>query len=175
MTLWTSPDANKCVFLDRDGVLNRERGDYTYRVEDFEILEGVPESLKALKQAGFLLVVITNQAGISRGLYTHSQMEACHRFLRQACNDLIDEIYYCPYHPSVTASLCRKPDSMMFEKAIARFRIDPAKSWMVGDSGRDLIPAKKLGIKTVQVGNKAPSDLADYRVEHLADALRYIC
>ena len=59
----------KCVFLDRDGVLNRERGDYTYKLEDFEVLPGVPEALALLKENGFLLIVVTNQAGVAKGLY----------------------------------------------------------------------------------------------------------
>jgi D-glycero-D-manno-heptose 1,7-bisphosphate phosphatase len=60
----------KCVFLDRDGVLNRERGDYTYTLEDFEVLPGVPEALALLKQNGYMLIVVTNQGGIAKGLYT---------------------------------------------------------------------------------------------------------
>ncbi|MGK7397934.1 MAG: D-glycero-alpha-D-manno-heptose-1,7-bisphosphate 7-phosphatase [Candidatus Cyclobacteriaceae bacterium M3_2C_046] len=165
---------NKCIFLDRDGVLNKEIGDYAYQLDHFIIEEGVPETLKSLKDAGYLLVVVTNQAGISRGLYTISQMKLCHQHLINSCRQIIDAIYFCPYHPSVTASLCRKPDSLMFEKAIARFNIDVAQSWMIGDSDRDMIPARKLGIKTIQVGLPNQS-LADYTGKNLYDVtFKYI-
>src|SRR5688572_17454743 len=127
-----------CVFLDRDGVLNAERGDYTYRTEDFEIINGVPEALNLLKENGYLLIVITNQAGIAKGLYTKEQVFACHDKLQHACGNIIDALYFAPLHPTVSESLSRKPDSLMLEKAIAKFNIDPEKSWLVGDKKRDL-------------------------------------
>ncbi|MDX5437853.1 MAG: HAD-IIIA family hydrolase, partial [Pontibacter sp.] len=71
----------KCVFLDRDGVLNRERGDYTYSLEHFEVLPHVPEALKMLKENGYLLIVVTNQAGVAKGLYQKSDVLACHQKL----------------------------------------------------------------------------------------------
>src|SRR5687768_16363498 len=117
---------NKCVFLDRDGVLNEERGEYTYRVEDFNVIAGVPEALQILKAAGYLLVVVTNQGGISKGVFTKKDMQACHQKLQAACNNLIDAFYYVPVHPSVSTSLARKPDSPMLEKAISPFNINVA-------------------------------------------------
>src|SRR4051812_6709768 len=126
-----NPDKKACVFLDRDGVLNAERGEYTFRTEDFEILPGVPEALKLLKESGFLLIVITNQAGIAKGLYTKENVFACHEKLQKACGNLIDALYFAPLHPSVSESLSRKPDSLMLEKAIAKFNIDPENSWLV--------------------------------------------
>jgi D-glycero-D-manno-heptose 1,7-bisphosphate phosphatase len=166
---------NPCVFLDRDGVLNKDNPNYTYRVQDFEILPGVPESLKLLKDAGYLLIVVTNQSGISQGLYSVEEMKACHQYLQQQCGHCIDHFYFCPYHPSVTASLARKPGTLMFEKAIARFHIDIKKSWMVGDRGRDLIPARALGMVTIQVGHEVePENRGDYTVENLPEAARLI-
>src|SRR5687767_9623731 len=109
----------KAIFLDRDGVLNAERGDYTYRLEEFEVLPGVPEALKLLKEHGYLLIVVTNQGGIAKGLYTKEEVFACHEKLQQACGHIIDALYYAPSHPSVSESLSRKPDSLMLEKAIA--------------------------------------------------------
>jgi D-glycero-D-manno-heptose 1,7-bisphosphate phosphatase len=138
---------NKCIFLDRDGVLNVERGDYTYLPEDFVIAEGVPEAVRKIKEAGYLAVVVTNQAGISKGLYTRRQMEVCHDILMEKTDRLIDKIYYSPYHPSYSASLSRKPDTIMVEKAIAKFNIDPAQSWLVGDRTRDIECGAKDGIK----------------------------
>ncbi|MDQ4139219.1 MAG: HAD family hydrolase [Bacteroidota bacterium] len=146
----------KCVFLDRDGVLNVERGDYTYLPEDFILEDKVPEALALLKQSGFLLVVVTNQGGLAKGLFTRSQMEACHQKLLQSCQNLIDAIYYAPSHPAVSASLSRKPDSLMLEKAIARFNISPTDSWLVGDQLRDMQAAEKVGINGILVGPHLP-------------------
>jgi D-glycero-D-manno-heptose 1,7-bisphosphate phosphatase len=166
---------NKCIFLDRDGVLNKDNPNYTYQVENFVILPGVVEALAELKSAGFLLVVITNQSGIAQKLYTQQQMEACHAYFQKACGNRIDHFYFSPYHPSVTASLARKPGSLMFEKAIARFDIDIAQSWMVGDRGRDIIPARELGIRTIQIGHEIEAEnRADYQVENLLEAARLI-
>ena len=165
---------NKCVFLDRDGVINLERGDYTYKLEDFEILPGVVESIIRLKSAGFFIVVITNQAGIMKGVYTRQQMNECHKKLQIACSNNIDSIYYCPYHPSITESLARKPDTLMFEKAISKYRIDPQKSWMVGDRERDIIPAHKLGMRTALVTNDKTESIADYQTSDLAQATEII-
>lgn len=166
---------NKCVFLDRDGVLNKDNPKYTYSVENFEIIPGVVEAITLLKDAGYLLVVVTNQSGIAQGLYTQEQMQDCHDYFQKACGNRIDHFYFCPYHPSVTASIARKPGSLMFEKAIARFDIDISKSWMVGDRGRDIIPARMLGIRTIQIGHEIePENMADHRVENLLEAANFI-
>ncbi len=164
----------KCIFLDRDGVINRNRVDYAYRLEDFKILPGVATALHRLKQAGYLLVVVTNQSGIAKGIYTRAQMQQCHDYMQQQFDHLIDAIYYAPYHPSVTASLTRKPDSLMFEKAIARFNIHCPGSWMIGDKERDLIPAAKLGIKSILIDKGTPPTLALHTVKNLPEAVDVI-
>lgn len=164
---------NKCVFLDRDGVINKDYVDYVYSEEKLEILPGVPEALKALKEAGYVLVVVTNQSGIAKGVYTREQMHETHRLIQEACGHTIDQYYFAPWHPNFHESLTRKPDSLMFEKAIAKFDVDTSKSWMVGDKATDLIPAKRLGIKTIQVDN-SDSPLADYKVKNLPEAIKVI-
>lgn len=163
----------KCIFLDRDGVINIDKVDYTYKLEDFKIIVGVLEALKKMKDKGFLLVVVTNQSGIAKGIYQHEDVHLCHEYLQQQCNGAIDAFYYSPYHPVDSESLTRKPDSLMFEKAIARFNIDISKSWMVGDKARDLIPAKKLGIRTVLVGHEDDCE-ADLKCSNLLLAANYI-
>jgi D-glycero-D-manno-heptose 1,7-bisphosphate phosphatase len=145
---------NKCIFLDRDGVLNVERGDYTYLPEDFKIIDGVPEAIEIIKKACYLAIVVTNQAGISKGTYTREQMHICHEILMSGTQNLIDKIYYCPYHPTYSASLSRKPDSLMIEKAIAKFDIDPDASWFVGDRCTDIQCGKKMGLKTVLISDQ---------------------
>ena len=112
---------NKCVFLDRDGVINEERGTYTFKINDFKIIPGVQEALSALHQNGYLLIVVTNQAGITRGLFSEQDMQKCHDYMMEETNHLIDKIYYSSYYPDFSNSLLRKPESLMFEKAMAKF------------------------------------------------------
>lgn len=162
---------HKCVFLDRDGVLNRERGEYTYKIEDFEILDGVKDSLEILKQSGYLLIVITNQAGIAKGLYQHTNVLDCHSYLQDQTGDLIDDIYLCPHHPSTTQSLLRKPESLMIEKAIAKWEIDASKSFMIGDSLRDIQAAEKVGVKGILVGDKEGEKATATRANNLLEAV----
>ena len=97
---------NKCIFLDRDGVLNVERGDYTFLPEDFKVIDGVSEAIEKIKSSGYLVIVVTNQAGISKGRFTRQQMHDCHAILMEKTRFLIDKIYYSPYHPFFSASLC---------------------------------------------------------------------
>lgn len=162
---------NKCVFLDRDGVLNVDDPGYTFLTSKFHVMPGVADALYNLKVAGFTLIVATNQSGISKGLYTQRQMELCHIYLQDACDHVIDHFYFCPYHRDVTNSLARKPGSLMFEKGLSRFDGDPSQSWMIGDRGRDLIPAKALGMRTIQIGDEVePENRGDYRVANLQEA-----
>ncbi|MFO7923237.1 MAG: HAD family hydrolase [Bacteroidales bacterium] len=145
---------NKAVFLDRDGVINREKGDYVYKPEEFVINRGVLKALKKLRKDGFLLIVITNQSGIAQGRYSHNQVEKLHEILREqlsAHNIELTEIYYCPHHPSAGKCLCRKPGSLMIEKAVARFNIDPALSFMIGDRERDIEAAAGTGVKGILI------------------------
>ncbi|MFT4544361.1 MAG: D-glycero-D-manno-heptose 1,7-bisphosphate phosphatase [Bacteroidia bacterium] len=140
----------KALFLDRDGVLNRERGDYTYCVEDFEILPDVSEALTLARQKGYMLIVISNQGGIAKGIFTEERVELLHKML---CQHLakggikFDEIYYCQHHNEIGKCICRKPNSLMLEKAIARFDINTEESVMIGDSQRDVDAASKAGVK----------------------------
>ncbi|NVK83190.1 MAG: HAD-IIIA family hydrolase [Cytophagia bacterium] len=165
---------NKCIFLDRDGVLNEELGYQVTKAEEFKVKEGITEPLKHLKQAGFLLIVMTNQSGIAKGDYTEDFVLECHERIQQAVGGILDDLYFAPGHESVSRSLMRKSDSLMFEKAIAKYKIDAGKSWMIGDKERDLIPAKKLGIGTVHLTDKEASEYADFKVHDLAEATSVI-
>lgn len=144
----------KAVFLDRDGVINFERGEYTCCAENFIINDGIGESIKLLKQNDFLVIIISNQAGISKKLYTEEDLLEMHIKLCQHLKEYdtnVDDFYYCTHHDSISKCLCRKPGSLLFEKAIAVYDIDPAKSYMIGDKERDIIPAQKCGIKGFQI------------------------
>ena len=145
----------KAVFIDRDGVINNDDNlYYIFKPEDFKLNEKVVENVGMLKNAGFLVVVISNQGGIGKGLYKKEDTEKLHRILKEEFSKAgseIDEIYYCPHHPDSSLCLCRKPDSLLIEKAISRFNIDASSSYLIGDSQRDIEAAEKAGIKGILV------------------------
>jgi len=165
--------SKKCVFLDRDGVINEDNPNYVYKPEAFQLIPGVVAAIEAIKDAGYVIIIVTNQSGIAKGIYSREDMHVCHQLMQEQLGQRIDHIYYAPFHESVSNSLSRKPDSLMFERAIARFEVDVQKSWMVGDKARDIIPAQKLGIKTIQVGGLSDGD-ADHTVDNLFAACEYI-
>ena len=145
---------NKAILLDRDGVINQERGDYTYRREDFEVLPDVIPALRVLQEMGYMLIIISNQSGIAKGLFTIADVEKLHSYLVAYLDDndvRIKEIYYCPHHPEHSSCICRKPDSQLVEKALARFNIDPAKSFFIGDKERDVLAGKKAGVQGILI------------------------
>ena len=146
---------NKAIFLDRDGVLNIENDHYyVYRAEDVTLNTGVIETLQKFQEMGFLLIVITNQGAIAMGLCTHRDVETVHGILMKEFTEngiRIEEIYYCPHHDSVEKCLCRKPGSLLIEKALARFGIDPDRSYFIGDHERDMAAARKAGITPIKV------------------------
>ncbi len=148
---------NKAVFLDRDGVLNKEMGDYVCREEDFHVLEHNFEPLKQLQKKGFMLIVITNQGGLAKGWYNEESLAAMHKKLRIAYQEhgiQFKEIYYCNHHPEYNGKcLCRKPGSIMLEKAAARFVIDTSKSYFIGDRERDVLAGEAAGIKGILVNS----------------------
>jgi D-glycero-D-manno-heptose 1,7-bisphosphate phosphatase len=160
----------KCVFLDRDGVLNKDKVDYVYKAEDHFIIDGVVDALKILKEKGYLLVIITNQSGIAKGLYKAEDVKMCYQLLQNACGGIIDDLYFASYHPDYDSEcLTRKPKSLMFEKAIAKHGIDVTQSYMVGDKERDLVPAVKLGIQTVYIKTDGKKVVSDIAVENLLE------
>ncbi|MCF8372629.1 MAG: HAD family hydrolase [Bacteroidales bacterium] len=140
----------KAVFFDRDGVINNDTGHYyIHRVEDFQFNLGVIEAMKLLVEADFRLIIISNQGGISKGIFKKEDTERVHLFMLDELkkhNIFLDEIYYCPHHSDIENCLCRKPCSIMIEKALARFSIDPRKSYLIGDSPRDIEAGKKAGL-----------------------------
>jgi D-glycero-D-manno-heptose 1,7-bisphosphate phosphatase len=166
---------NKAIFLDRDGVINRDYVDYVWTPEKFEILPGVVDAFKLLKEAGYLLIVITNQSGIAKGIYSHDDVEITHNYLQGLCGNLITAFYYSPYHESKTSSLTRKPNSLMLERAIAKYNVDIAQSFMIGDKDRDTKPAKKIGLRSIAVDDKQRvNKFADVFAEDLLDAAKKI-
>jgi D-glycero-D-manno-heptose 1,7-bisphosphate phosphatase len=144
----------KAVFLDRDGIINFEPGKYTCNVDDFIINEGIGNSIKLLRDNGFLVIIISNQGGIAKSLYNHEDVMQMHlKFCKylENFNTIVDDFFYCPHHESVSKCLCRKPSTLMFEKAVAIYNIDVNSSFMIGDGDRDVESAEKAGIKGIKV------------------------
>lgn len=170
----TLPQMNKVVFLDRDGVLNEELGFQVTSFDQFKVKVGVAEGLKRLKSAGFLLIVVTNQSGIAKGNYDDAFVMQCHQTIQELSGNALDDIYFAPGYDSVSKSLSRKPGSLMLERAIAKHDIDVKFSWMIGDRESDMIPAKKMGLNTIQVVEGEVSSLADSKALNFAEAVAYI-
>ncbi|MFD2164379.1 D-glycero-alpha-D-manno-heptose-1,7-bisphosphate 7-phosphatase [Paradesertivirga mongoliensis] len=151
---------NKAVFLDRDGVLNKELGDYVCKLEDFHILEHNFMALKELQDKGYLLIVITNQGGLAKGWYSESTLAKMHEKLRETYQQhgvTFTEMYYCRHNPLYNGNcLCRKPGSIMLEKAIARFNVDKTKSYFIGDRERDVIAGQAAGVTGILIDSDQP-------------------
>jgi D-glycero-D-manno-heptose 1,7-bisphosphate phosphatase len=169
------------VFLDRDGVLIEDR-DLLIDAGDIRILGGVPAALVRLKQAGFLLLVASNQAVIARGLISEAQLEAVHaemgRLLCQQGAPPLDAIYYCPHHPQATLPeyriecQCRKPRGGILRRAAAEHGLSLADSFMVGDRLTDIAAGASAGCRTVllETGQHQASPIVT--LEPLAESLR---
>jgi len=153
---------NKVVFLDRDGVINREIGDYVYRLKNFELNIGLEQALNRWNELGYSFAIVTNQGGISKLLYTRKEVGTINNYLRnwfKERNLNLLTILYCPHHNSIEACVCRKPNSLMLEKIIARYKVSIKDSFMIGDSLRDIQAAQKVGLKAFQI--EANSNLND--------------
>ena len=149
---------NKAIFLDRDGVINKEIG-YVFQVENFILTDDIIPSLQKLQAAGFIFIVVTNQSGIAKELYTHEDVTRIHAHMLSLLathNIKIAEIYYCPHHSDVEPCTCRKPDSGMLEKGIARFNVDISRSFLIGDKERDIEAAAKAGVRSFHIESDSP-------------------
>lgn len=154
---------HKALFLDRDGVINCERGQYTWRKEDFVLTPGIAPFLKAAQNKGYLLIVITNQGGIARGTYTHHDLAEVHAHMQQLLEKegiRLTDIFYCPHHHTVSKCLCRKPEPLLFEKAAALYDVDRSRSLYVGDYDRDEEAGRRAGVPTLRIASN--EDLTPY-------------
>ena len=147
-------EKTKAIFLDRDGVLNEEVN-YLSNPDDFKLINGVLEALKLLKQKGYLLILITNQAGIARGYFTLEALNSIHQKMNNIFNKnnvFLDDIFYCPHHPDYTGECdCRKPKPGMIFKARDKYSIDLKDSFMVGDTLNDIKAGQNANCKTILV------------------------
>lgn len=145
---------NKAVFLDRDGTLNVDKG-YVHRTEEWEWIPGAFDAIVELKKAGFLIIVVTNQAGIARGYYTEADVNRLHAWINDELKKhgtTIDGFYYCPHHPEHGGQCkCRKPMPGMLHQAKLDFDIDFRRSWLVGDKAGDIQAGLAAGVKSILV------------------------
>lgn len=173
------------VFLDRDGTINVEKN-YLHRIEDWEWIPGAVESIRAINGAGFLVVVVSNQAGVARGLYGEEDVTRLHAFVDAELareGALINAYYVCPHHPNFGDQLdcaCRKPLPGMILRARDELFIDLAASWLIGDKLSDIEAAQAAEVSPILVRTgygktDAPRLPANVRVEEdLAAACRHI-
>lgn len=161
---------NKAVFFDRDGVVNIDTG-YVYRIKDFIYTEGIFSLLQFCKNKGYLLILVTNQSGISRGLYNHDDFDKLSNFIQ---NDLLqkigccfDKIYHCP-HAVESNCKCRKPKSGMIDLATLEFDINPNTSYIIGDKESDIEAGINGNIGTKILFNK---DITDSKADFIVNRL----
>lgn len=139
---------HKAVFLDRDGVLNRDT-DFPYKIEDCEILNGALEATKRLTEAGYKLFIVTNQSGIGRDIFTENNMREFNDYLVseiEKAGGKIEKVYFCPHKPDDGCN-CRKPNPHFVLEAQKEFDIDLSKSYFVGDRDTDIECGKNAGVK----------------------------
>lgn len=177
----------KVVFLDRDGVINEYPGDRNYvtSVKNFNFIPGSIEGIKKLKEKGFKIFVVSNQAGVAKGLYSLKDLDKINKKLLKALKSKgasVDGIYYC-IHRNEDECICRKPKTGLLDQAVSAAQIKPEVSFFIGDSFRDMKAAKEFGAKPVLVlsGKEKISNRTDWEFEpdyifdNLLLAAHYIC
>ena len=178
---------DKVVFIDRDGVINRDSPDYIKSWDEFEFLPGSLEALTRLTRRGFHLILITNQSVINRGMVPLGVLEDTHRRLKAAvaaAGGRLLDIFFCPHRPDERC-VCRKPEPGLIRQACRRYGIDPATATMVGDSAKDILCGQSAGCgRTILVrtgnGVAAERELAAREVQpdivaaDLLEAARWI-
>jgi len=184
--------AGKAVFIDRDGTLIEDPG-YLRDPAGVRLLPGVSEAIRSLRQAGYRVVVVTNQSGVARGFLTERTLEAIHTELRRQLAEhgaALDGLYYCPYHPDgrvegyAVESDLRKPAPGMLFQAARELDIDLSNSWMVGDSPVDIQAGRSAGCRTIRLTSPGSASvdhnvplievLPDHTAADLVEAARII-
>ena len=154
----------RAAFIDRDGVINVESG-FVHRLEDLVFLPGAIEGLRRLQAAGYLLVVITNQSGIARGLYSEAdylQLTAGMQQRLAAAGVQLSTVEYCPHLPDGEIERyrrdcdCRKPKPGLLLRGIEQYNIDPAQSYFIGDRERDVEAGEAAGVTGILINSDQP-------------------
>lgn len=166
MTRWT-------VFVDRDGTLNVDQV-HGVDIDRLELRPGAREAMRAWRDRGWRIVMITNQSGIARGKYTEAQMHAFHRALEERLGARFDAIYFCPHMPDAGCA-CRKPRTGMLDAAIRDLGIDTSRAFLVGDGEADMEAGAAVGARTVFVASKPGAvPKADHVARDLDEAAKWM-
>lgn len=180
---------NRAVFLDRDGIINVDKG-FVYKIEDFEFIDGVREAIRLLNKNHLVVIVVTNQSGVGRRYYTEEDVQKLHHSINRKLgkhNAWIDKFYYCPHHPEAKIEKyranceCRKPNYGLLRQAINDFDIDPSQSFLIGDNLRDIEAGNAVGCATILIGArpdtegvKASTQKPNWKKSNLASAVEHI-
>ncbi|MDR1451787.1 MAG: D-glycero-beta-D-manno-heptose 1,7-bisphosphate 7-phosphatase [Helicobacteraceae bacterium] len=167
---------NKALFLDRDGVINVDYG-YVASIDRMVFCDGIFDLLGAARDKGYKIIVVTNQSGVARGLYSEEEFKTLTRQMLKIAFDRgapIGGVYYCPHAPQDNCD-CRKPKSGMFLQAIKDCNIDPSKSWMIGDKLSDMVAASGAGVKRLILLSDQPTESGEIflRRKNLLDTISY--
>lgn len=165
----------KALFLDRDGVVNVEKN-YLHKIEDFELVDGIVEVCRTYQERGYLIIIVTNQSGISRGYYTEEDFALLSEWMVKHFKELgitITDIYYCPHHESIDGVCkCRKPEPGMFLSAQNAYDLDMAGSVMIGDNERDIAASLKAGVgENILLSSVCTETKADRIISSLRELL----
>ena len=190
-SLLSDKGKRRCVFLDRDGVINLDVG-HLSNIDDFQLLDNVPKAIALLNDAGYLVICVTNQPVVARGELTEDGLSLIHKKMEAELGKkgaYLDKIYHCPHHPEkgfpgeiIELKIqceCRKPNPGMLLKAIEDFGIDPSLSWIIGDHMRDIVAGNAVEARTILVGSEYSKknynkSLVDYQFESLLPACEWI-
>lgn len=146
----------KAVFLDRDGVINKNKINYVKSIDELEIFPNIEKSIHKLKTNGFHVIVITNQSAINRNIISNEKLNEIHLYIQQYLKNFdtsIDRFYFCPHRPDENCN-CRKPQPGMLLTAIKDFNIDPKSSWMLGDNDSDIQAGLDAGCNAIKITNE---------------------
>jgi D-glycero-D-manno-heptose 1,7-bisphosphate phosphatase len=166
---------NKALFLDRDGVVNIEKN-YLHKIEEFELMEGIIDVCRAYQDQGYLILIVTNQSGISRGYYTEEDFAHLSQWMIEHFKEAgitITRIYHCPHHESIDGLCeCRKPEPGMFLEARKEYDLDMEHSVMIGDNERDIEASLKAGVgMNILLSREAVSSQANRIIQTLRELL----
>ena len=166
----------KAIFLDRDGVINIEK-DYLYKIEDFEFIDGLFDSLKYLQNLEYKLFIITNQSGIARNYYSIENFNELTVWILNEFkknNIKISQVELCPHGPNDNCN-CRKPKIGMINNILKNFSIDLENSWLIGDKSSDILCAKNANIKnTIQVKSGHSFDEKKSQADYICESIKDI-
>ncbi len=184
MIIWVNFEGRartrRIIFLDRDGVINRDSPDYIKNLREFEIFPDVPEALRLVSSRGFDIVIVSNQSGIGRGIINPEDFWAIHFFMVdyiKECGCCVRAAFYCPHRPDEFCE-CRKPRPSMLMEAAELLRIDLSKTFFIGDKLTDMEAAARAGCKGILIVRNSESyygEMKHIRAFSLKDAVSIVC